>query len=304
MPQIWKHALASVRRELPAVLVVVVDCSGSVPGKTGAKMVVSELGCAGTIGGGIAESQLIERARAHHGGIELLTFHHTPEHDSLCAGTQTFALIPLATRHTQVLEKILATLTGDGFGTLHLSLAGMTFVSERRTPRKFAQRDARWSYEETIGKLDTMYIIGGGHVSLALSRVMATLPFRIVVLDNREHLPTMLENTFAQETRVIDYARVSDEIPDDELTWVVIMTHGHRDDEAVLECLLGRSFRYLGMMGSPVKIRQIFANIEGRGGRRELLDQVRAPIGISIGSHTPEEIAISIAAEIIKLRNT
>jgi xanthine dehydrogenase accessory factor len=302
MIEIWRQALAAVCNKTPAVLVVVVDCSGSVPGKTGAMMVVSELGCAGTVGGGIAEKQLVDQAVTWSGGNELVRFDHTPDSGSLCAGSQTFAMVPLSTQHLPVLESIVSTLDNDGLGCLSVASSGIGFTTDQRAPRSFAQRDSGWRYEETIGKLETLYLVGGGHVSLALSRVMATLPFRIVVLDDREQLPTMISNTFAHETRVISYGRVSDEIPDQDLTYVVIMTYGHKDDETVLELLVGRSFHYLGLMGSPVKIRQIYANLESRGIAREHLERVHAPVGIPIRSHTPEEIAISIAAEIIKLR--
>jgi xanthine dehydrogenase accessory factor len=304
MIEIWRQAQAAVSDGSPSVLVVVVDCSGSVPGKTGAMMVVSEQGSAGTIGGGIAEKQIVDQARAWSGGIELLQFEHTPDSGSLCAGSQTFAMMPLSARHLPVLTSIVSTLDSDGLGCLSLTSSGIGFTTDRRSPRSFVKRDRGWRYEETIGKIETLYVVGGGHVSLALSRVMATLPFRIVVLDDREQLPTMAGNTFAHETRVISYERVSEEIPDQDLTYVVIMTYGHRDDEAVLERLVGRDFHYLGLMGSPVKIKQIYANLESRGTAREDLKRVHAPIGIPIRSHTPEEIAISIAAEIIKLRNS
>jgi xanthine dehydrogenase accessory factor len=304
MNETWRLALAAVSEGAPAVLIVVVDCSGSVPGKTGAMMVVSERGCAGTIGGGIAEKQIVDQVRSWTGGSELLRFDHTPDSGSLCAGSQSFAVVPLSAHHLPVLESIVSTLDSDGLGCLSLASSGLGFTTEKRVPRSFVQHDSGWRYQETIGKIETLYVVGGGHVSLALSRVMATLPFRIVVLDDREQLPTMTGNTYAHETRVISYEQVSDEIPDQDLTYVVIMTYGHKDDEAVLERLAGRDLHYLGLMGSPIKIKQIYAKLESRGTARTDLERVHAPIGIPIRSHTPEEIAISIAAEIIKVRNS
>jgi xanthine dehydrogenase accessory factor len=140
-------------------------------------------------------------------------------------------------------------------------------------------------------------------VALALSRIMAILPFRIVVLDDRKHVPTMAQNHFASELKVIDYDDVAEHVEEGEHCWAAIMTHAHQADAEVLARLVTKDLRYLGMMGSKAKVTQILANLEATGTPRELLDRVYAPIGLSIGSHTPEEIAVSIAAEIIAARN-
>jgi xanthine dehydrogenase accessory factor len=81
------------------------------------------------------------------------------------------------------------------------------------------------------------------------------------------------------------------------------MTFGHQHDRQVVEQLLGHRVRYLGLMGSAAKIKKLFADMRADGADSEALELVRAPIGVAIGSHTPEEIAISVAAEIIAVRN-
>ncbi len=203
-----------------------------------------------------------------------------------------------------VLEAISSTLAAGGCGVLRLSPAGVSFTSGLKVPTSFVRREDSWLFAETIGTLETLTIVGGGHVALALSRVMAALPLRIVVLDDRPELSTMLENQWAHETRVIAYDDVVEHVPDGDLSYVVIMTHEHANDEAVLGRLATRPYRYLGMMGSPAKVRQLFSNLVAAGLPAESLEQVHSPIGIPIHSHTPEEIAISIAAEIVKVRNS
>jgi len=303
--ELWQRALESLRQGQAAVLVTVVDAQGPVPGRPGAKMAVTAQGSVGTIGGGVAERQLAERARTLAGGPTLESFEHAGSAEgSFCAGTQVFALLPLGLPQAATLQSIVETLTGAGHGVLRLGSAGLSFTSGQKAPTSFARRGDSWTFAETLGRLEVLTIIGGGHVSLALSRVMATLPFRIVVLDDRAELPTMIGNPFAHETRVIDFERVAEHVPDGDLSYAVIMTYAHLDDQDVLERLVGRDYRYLGMMGSAPKVRQIFANLEAKGVRRERLARVRAPIGLAIGSHTPEEIAISVAAEIVKVRNS
>jgi len=300
----WRYALESLRNGRRAVLVFVVDHSGSVPGVTGTRAVVSDVGFAGTIGGGAAEMQLIERAVGHHGDPEIFRFLHTPSGGgTLCSGIQDFAILSLSTHDLEPLQAIVDTIDKHRTGTLHLSPDGVDFESGATSPHQWTDREEAWAYTGPIGLENTLYIIGGGHVALALSKVMATLPFRIVVLDNRENLPTMAANRWAHDQQVISFNEVGDHVDEGNRSWVVIMTSGHAHDRQVLEGLLGREFAYLGLMGSQAKVRQMYAAMGADGIPETALANVKAPVGMSIGSHTPEEIAISIAAEIIALRN-
>ena len=300
----WKFALESLQEGRRTVLVFVVDHSGSVPGVTGTRVVVSETGFAGTIGGGAAEMQLIERAVGHHGDAEIYRFLHTPSGGgTLCSGIQDFAIIPLSENDLGPLQAIVDAFDDNRTGMLHLSSDGVEFESGETSPHAWTDREEAWTYTGPIGLEDTLYIIGGGHVGLALSRVMSTLPFRIVVLDNREDLPTMAANRWAHEQQVISFDDIGEHVGDGDRSWVVIMTFGHAHDRQVLEGLLGREFAYLGLMGSKAKVRQMYTSMVADGIPEAALEDVRAPVGISIGSHTPEEIAVSIAAEIIGLRN-
>ena len=300
----WHYALESLQDGRRAVLVFVVDHSGSVPGVTGTRVVVSDVGFAGTIGGGAAEMQLIERAVGHHGDAEIYRFLHTPSGGgTLCSGIQDFAIIPLSENDLDPLQAIVDTIANNRTGMLHLSSDGVDFESGETSPHAWTDREEAWTYSGPIGLVDTLYIIGGGHVGLALSRVMSTLPFRIVVLDNREDLPTMAANRWAHDQQVVSFDEIGACVGEGDRSWVVIMTFGHTHDRQVLEGLLGREFAYLGLMGSKSKVRQMYAAMVADGTPEAALEGVRAPVGMSIGSHTPEEIAVSIAAEIISLRN-
>ncbi len=304
MIELWDFAARAVRESGRAVLVVVVDRVGSVPGGIGTSMVVSPDGCAGTVGGGIAEHEAIERAHGLEAGSELFEVEHTAAASgSLCSGRQTLAMVALGRDLLPALEGVAATLERDGFGSLEITEHGLTFAPGQRTPTSFATTDGGWRFDATLGDLDTLYVFGGGHVALALSRVMATLPFRIVVLDDRADLPTLAANRWAAERRVIDYRSSESEVVPGERSWAVIMTHGHAADELVLSRLVEMDLRYLGLLGSAAKVKQLFAHLREQGVPDERLGRVRAPVGLDISSHTPEEIAISIAAEIIRERN-
>jgi xanthine dehydrogenase accessory factor len=300
----WRVALEAVEAGEPATLVTVVEHSGSVPGVAGTFVVVTGRGQAGTVGGGAAEHAMVNRARAFSGRPALVEFVHSPSGGgTLCSGVQVFSVVPLSRHDGKEIDRIISTLEDHETGTLRLGPAGIEFSRGVAYPHSFERRGDAWTFTGPIGLLDTLTIVGGGHVALALSRVMATLPFRIVVLDDRPDLPTLNENTYAHERRVVDLERIADEVPEGERSWVVVMTYGHRHDREVVERLLGRDLRYLGLMGSAAKVRKLFADMERDGADPEALARVRAPIGVVIGSHTPEEIAISVAAELIALRN-
>jgi len=304
MIDIWNHAVRSIRENKPTVLVVVVDHTGSVPGTTGAMMVVSELGCAGTVGGGVGENEMIERSRGFQGRSELVVIEHTPNGSgSLCRGRHTLAMVSLGEDDIPTLNAITSTLNADRIGALAVSQAGIAFEPGQFVSQEFLESEDGWRFATTVGRLETLYIAGGGHVSLALSRVMAPLPFRIVVLDNRPELPTMATNEYAHEAQVIDYEDIADHVEEGDRSWVVIMTYGHEHDAVVVRQLTGKPLRYLGLMGSASKVKQMFARFQEEGISADQLERVSAPIGLPIGSHTPEEIAISIAAEIVQLRN-
>ncbi len=305
MIDVWQRALEEVREGRTAVLVTVVDHQGSVPGTTGATMVVSEGGSVGTVGGGTAEHEMIERARTFDGPPDLVDIVHTAEGSgSLCSGRHTMAMIALGADTATVLQLIVDTLSTHATGLLEVSSNGIGFEPARSAPTALATKPSGWSFQATVGDLDTLTIVGGGHCALALSRVMAALAFRVVVLDDRPDLPTMTANSYAHELRVVDYSRLADHVPEGPRSWVVVMTYGHAADEVALRSLEGRDLRYLGLMGSAAKVQRLFSRMRQNGAAETFLLSVSAPVGLSIGSHTPEEIAISIAAEIIQLRNS
>jgi xanthine dehydrogenase accessory factor len=144
-------------------------------------------------------------------------------------------------------------------------------------------------------------------VSLALSKVLALLDFELTVLDDRPDLPTLAANEAAHHRRVISYDHVAAEIPAGPHQYVVVMTVGYRTDAQVLRQLLALpaengSYCYLGVMGSTAKVVELRGGLAEAGIAPEAIAGLRGPIGLPINSQTPEEIAISIAAELIQVR--
>lgn len=147
-----------------------------------------------------------------------------------------------------------------------------------------------------------LYIIGGGHCGKALSELAAKVGFKVIVIDNREEILSQYDKEIIR-TELINYENIDKAISFSEDVFIVIMTHGHIHDELVLEKLIEKKYKYLGMLGSSKKVASVFRNLKSRGIKEEYIEKVYSPIGIEIGSHTPDEIAISIMAQMIRITN-
>ena len=149
----------------------------------------------------------------------------------------------------------------------------------------------------------TAYIFGGGHIAYALEPVLRHVDFRTVVIDDRAEYANSERFPYADRTIVVkDFDDAFNEIQTDDDSYIIIVTRGHRGDLKVLRQALQRPFAYLGMIGSRRKNSLLYDVLREEGVTEKQISQIHAPIGLSIGSETPEEIAVSIVAEIISER--
>jgi len=313
---VWQLIYDCLHKDIPVVLLIVVESDGSTPGRVGFKIAVAADGTsAGTIGGGTLEYQFIKKAQASlkNGDSVPVLLRQIHNHEAttnrssmICGGMQTIVLFPCQKSEFATLQRLVQSLENRERGTLHLSPAGISFTPNQHNAEHYQFRfdaENEWLYEEKVGLMNTAYIIGGGHVGLALSRILAMLDFYIVVLDERADVNTLKNNTVAHEKITVSYQEIRQHIPDGSQNYAVIMTPNHQADKRVLRQLLDKKLCYLGMMGSASKVNEIFEELRHEGVSSARLQQLHAPIGLSIKSHTPTEIAISIAAEIIAVKN-
>ncbi len=156
---------------------------------------------------------------------------------------------------------------------------------------------------ESLHVFPRLVIFGGGHLSKALCTMASFCNFRVEVIDDREEFADKAR--FPEASRVFHlpgYQRIPEIVTLDTHTFVVIATRGHRFDEEVLFQIAGRPVAYIGMVGSRQKNAIVFERLRERGISQSLLERVHAPIGLPIHSETPEEIAVSILAEMIQSR--
>ncbi len=310
--EIWAKIQAYLKQKQRVILMVVVENKGSSPGRQGFKMIVAENGKRfGSIGGGATEYKLVNRAekmlKNNITKPELHEMVHTDEaemHKSgmICSGENKIILYPLSYEvHYDNINEILGHAVLKDEITVKISTTEFRSRNKATIPTQYEYKNG--IYKEVIGYKHIVCIIGGGHVGLALSEQMKMLGYYVKIYDNRPELDTLKANTFAKEKHIVNYNEIEKHIPDGQNIYVVIASFSHVNDKKVLSKLLNKNIAYLGMMGSKNKVAEIFNLLKKEGFTDKQLKKVSAPIGVPIKSETPDEIAVSIAAEIIDIKN-
>lgn len=272
MKKIMQKLLNEMENGNTTVLVTVTGSDGSTPRGTGAAMLVDRSGLiAGTIGGGAVEKESIGLA------ADLLTdassgpeiIHHFRLHPNeaedigmICGGNMTVKLRRICPDDADMKEDAQKYLT-----------------DEQNAPRAV--------------------LFGGGHCSRALAPVLASVGFRIVVMDDRAEMVTAERYPMAEERIVGDFEHLDDYLTLGPGDYIVIMTSGHAFDYQVESQVLRKESAYVGAIGSKTKVAAINRRLLEDGIPQDVIDRVHSPIGLKIKAKTPEEIAVSIAAEII-----
>ena len=267
----------------------------------------------GTIGGGIMEKDMLEYALDLLFGNEtglIKKLHHTDKtkyekSGLICGGYQTVIFSVFDNKQTTTVEDILSSINEKQNNELIITPGNIEYrIKSDILPISFSYNsDDDWSYKEDIGLPLIAYIAGGGHVGLAVSRIMKSLGFYVVVFDHREDVFTIKQNEFADEIIICNYDEIGSKIIEGERSYIIIVTPMHAGDKDTLKSVIHKNVKYIGMMGSKRKIKTIFEALSKDGIDKKLFEKVHTPIGIEIEAETPEEIAISIAAEVIKVKN-
>jgi xanthine dehydrogenase accessory factor len=156
---------------------------------------------------------------------------------------------------------------------------------------------------EPIGTLQQLFIFGAGHIGTALARLGEMLGFGVTIIDNRPEFANADRFPATMKVVAAEYDQALRELEFNEDVYNVIVTHRHAHDQEILEFCVDVPFRYLGMIGSAAKVKGAFKRLAEKGISKEVIDRIHSPIGINIGGHTPAEIAVSIAAEFVKVKN-
>jgi xanthine dehydrogenase accessory factor len=340
MDHIWMEQADLLRDNESFVVATIVEKSGSAPRSSGAKMLVRRSGeIFGTIGGGKLEAEAIRRAldSLKNGTSRIYSFSLTgkdaAETEMICGGAgEIFLDFVDATKKTDravfqaIAEGIdrhekcwmVTELDPDGIsrrcavlsdGTLVGDFSGSQDLLEKLTggPALFSIHSEvladRRMFVEPIRETGTVFLFGAGHVAKCIAPIAESVGFRTTVIDDRRDFAS--PERFPRSVLVVP-ASLDEPLPHldfDEDSYLVIVTRGHLNDQYVLEQVIDRQVAYIGMIGSRKKRDLVYKYLmEERGVEKERLAFVHSPIGIAIPAETPEEIAISVVAELIQVR--
>jgi len=158
-------------------------------------------------------------------------------------------------------------------------------------------------YYESLATAPRLVILGGGHIALPLSRIGRMLDFHVTVVDERPEFANQQRFSDADEVILSDYAEALSRMGKYKNTYYVVITPGHIKDTLCAEVILTYEYTYFGMIGSRIKVASVRKTLEDRGADPKKIDTMHAPIGIPLNGQTPAEIAVSIAAELVLVRN-
>ncbi len=326
------------------VLATIISRQGSAPRTAGTRMIVERGGrITGTIGGGLIEARVIEKAGEVLSSKcpEVVAFDMTPSDmaamDMICGGRMEVLVEfidpggPAATvfkgwRDVQdasapCLFLTLLRFAGDAVEAvnhclfkdrkmIYGDLPSLPAAVEKHVHDYYGTAHLHSvAIEDTLVLLDpvlpaeTVFLLGAGHVSQPTARLAVSVGFRVQVVDDRETFANADRFPEADAIRVIaDYGSAMDGLAIDESACVVIVTRGHLHDQTVLKQALRTRAGYIGMIGSRQKRDTIYAALLKQGFTGNDLKRVHSPIGVDIGAETPAEIAVSIVAELIRVR--
>jgi xanthine dehydrogenase accessory factor len=288
-------------------LLTVIESHGSAPGRRGFKMVVAADGSLfGSIGGGIMEYNMVEKARLmlqsdSRNSIVIKQIHHGSAQNSsgmICSGSQLIAFTPLSNQDLPMIANKSANCQ-----MLEINQQGLYFAETRTKPSSYYKSDEDWHYSEWWHNQLIAHIFGAGHVSLPTSELLVKLGFKVFLYDNRLDINTYADNDIVYAKKVIDYNDIEASININKDDYVLLMTHKFVEDRLLLTQLLKNQYKYLGVLGSDNKIKVMNSALLDLGCSQAQLDRVFAPIGLPIKSQSVDEIAVSIVAEIIAVKN-
>ena len=207
-------------------------------------------------------------------------------------------------------ETVTPAITGGLFARLKPEVSKL--IAEKN-PAGFIQIETERTAEEPATLIflqpffppDQLIIAGAGHIGRALAHLGSLLDFEVTVIDDRSDFANKVNIPDADHIIVKDIGEAVNELVKGDNTYVVIVTRGHKDDASALRSCIGKNLAYAGMIGSKNKVSAIKANfIENGWTTNDQWDQIHAPVGLPIKSQTVEEIAVSIAAELVLVRNS
>ena len=305
MNNIFQTLLYQREKQKDTVLATIVWDDGSAPRGAGSQMLVGAEGLlSGTIGGGAVELRSIQLARAllagqHVDALYDFKLSRDGELGMACGGDVTVLFTP-ARLSDRVWDALAAEVLRRVRDRVPVWLVLPLDGAAPHIAETAETGEGVFSLPLPVG--ERAVIFGAGHIARALTPLLRTIGFRPVVVDDRPGFATAEHFPQADRTICGDFDRISDYLTLTPEDYVVVMTRGHQADYEVLTQVLRSGAKYLGCIGSKRKLALCRERLLAAGFTDEEYARLHAPIGLAIGAQTPEEIAVSVAAEMIAVR--
>ena len=329
---IEKQILSLLKRNTTIALITIIDKSGSAPRLPGSKMIVKQDGTLhGTIGGGMLEFTAQTKAReVARGAAPVMTEFDMrangagEDADMICGGIQIVLIERLTPDMAPMFARALACYSKGSRGTWIIDITdpqhpnrdfidltkklptgdNIDFAAIMRSRTTQIIRTGKKALViDPLPKSGSVVLFGGGHISLHVADLAASIDFDVIVCDDRKEFTDKQRFPMASATLTIDVANAFADIEQTEDLYLLIITRGHSHDQEILAQALRTPARYIGMIGSRRKRDIIYHNLKKQGFTNADFARVHCPVGIPIGSETPREIAVSIIAELIAARS-
>ena len=324
MDELYRKLLAQLEEGQDTVLAFITEGDGSIPRTTGAYMLVGREGrIFGTIGGGNLEYQavlhaqeLVQEKKSEYREYDL----GTGEGKGLgmvCGGRVKVCFYFMNGAHGEAESLAQALAAQERYRSYWIflrwtepasacwkrSVGNASGGTGKAGHCRILELDGKTYYAEEFCYDGKVYLFGGGHLAQELVPVLHHLDFCCIVLDDREEYVDKALFPDAGQTMLVDFTKLDEILSIRKNDYLVIVTRGHRCDADAEAFALRTGASYIGVVGSRRKTKYVREKLEAQGFTGEQLDSVYAPIGIEIGSETPAEIAISIAAQLIQIRS-
>ncbi|MDR3609356.1 MAG: XdhC/CoxI family protein [Ignavibacteriaceae bacterium] len=279
MFELFRKLSERIKENRPTILITITRTRGATPGKTGFKILVGEEGrVTGTIGGGAVEFHAIDKCKE---------------------------LIKSNTAYYNEIIQLVDNDKGQG------EKINLKKEQETNSPGTTKIVLPAWCggevelFYEIYKAQNVLYIFGAGHVGAAVSDLAVRHGFYVEIFDNRKEILDALPEKSYSQKHLIEYPPAQFTHTLDDKGYVFIVTQSHRYDLPVLEYLLNNypSFKYIGMIGSKLKVKECVSFLKEKYGKEISLDNLYAPVGIDIGGDTPVDISLAVLAELFAVIN-
>ena len=336
---IYEEGLRLLQENKSFVVASIINSTGSTPRSKGTQMIIREDGSIfATVGGGKMEASCIENGIMAIKNKKSFTYKFNLSNkdayksEMVCGGSGEILInyidsedennLLIFQKAVQTVKKhkkgwVVTVLRGDKRELLFIddenNMIGQYTGSqlmknklqngvERLSIHSDAIDDERFIVQK-VHSMGKAFIFGAGHVSKETAAILDLIEFETTVIDDREEFANTERFPSADKVICKKFNEALEEINYDNNSYFVVVTRGHRADQICIESILNKEYKYLGMIGSKAKVANSVRQLVEKGYSSKEIEKIHAPIGLNIGAQTPAEIAISIAAQIIEIKN-